>query len=72
MDRIGDLADRLLKTEVTKIDSFDWASNEESDAEEEAIEAGREKSEEMCFHLGMKLHRIVSIEDVEEEEEEED
>lgn len=32
MDRIGDLADRLLKTEVTKIDSFDWASNEESDA----------------------------------------
>lgn len=24
----------------------------------------------MCFHLGMKLHRIVSIEDVEEDDEE--
>jgi hypothetical protein len=25
----------------------------------------------MCYHLGMKLHRIVSVEDVEEDEDEE-
>ena len=57
-DKIGELADDLIKIGVTKIQSFDWASNEEDESEEGAIEQG--------FHLGMKLHQIVSIEEVEE------
>lgn len=69
-DKIGELGDKLLKVSNTKIDSFDWESEEEDDDEEEAIEAGKEKAEEMCYHLGMKLHRIVSVEDVEDEEDE--
>lgn len=63
-DKIGELADKLLKTENTKIESFDWDSDEEDDDEEEAIEAGKDKAEDMCFHLGMKLHRIVAVEAV--------
>lgn len=27
-DKIGELADKLLKTENTKIESFDWESDE--------------------------------------------
>lgn len=69
-DKIGELGDKLLKVSNTKIDSFDWESEEEDDDEEEAIEAGKEKAEEMCYHLGMKLHRIVSVEDVEDDEDE--
>ena len=64
-DKIGELADSLLKAGVTKIEGFEWTSDEEDDAEEGAIEAGKEKAHDMCFHLGMKLHRIVSIESVE-------
>lgn len=65
-DKIGELADDLIKIGVTKIQSFDWASNEEDESEEGAIEQGQEKAHNMCFHLGMKLHQIVSIEEVEE------
>ena len=63
-DKIGELADSLLKAGVTKIEGFEWTTDEEDDAEEGAIEAGKEKAHDMCFHLGMKLHRIVSIESV--------
>lgn len=31
-DKIGELADNLLKAGVTKIEGFDWASEEEDDA----------------------------------------
>lgn len=69
-EKIGQLADSLLKAGVTKIESFEWVSEEEDDAEEGAIESGKEKAHDMCFHLGMKLNRIVSIEAVEEEKDE--
>lgn len=32
-DKIGELADSLLKAGVTKIEGFEWASEEEDDAE---------------------------------------
>lgn len=32
-DKIGELADKLLKIGVTKIESFEWNSNEEDDGE---------------------------------------
>lgn len=33
-DKIGELGDKLLKVSNTKIDSFDWESEEEDDDEE--------------------------------------
>jgi uncharacterized protein YggE len=66
-DKIGELADQLLKAGVSQLNSFDWASSEEDDSEEDALEAGKEKSHDMCFHLGMKLHRIVAVDQVIEE-----
>lgn len=69
---IGELGDKLLGLENTKIENIDWASDkEDDDDEEEAIEAGKEKAHEMCFHLGMKLHRIVSVEAIEDDEDDE-
>ncbi len=69
------MTDDILKSGVTKINSFEWKPLEEVDNEEKVVTEGIELVNSICQKIGSKLGRIVAVEEVtdygEEEEKEE-
>lgn len=64
------MTDQLLQAGgvLITIDEFDWKSENEENPERQALASGIEDGKEICQRMGLKLSRIVSATEVDEEE----
>ncbi len=69
-ENVGTLVDSLLQCGIEEITQFEWQPNDEKDATEEAFSDGLDEGRKLCRNAGKRFSRIVSVEEVVEEEEE--
>ena len=62
-ENIGRLIDQILALGVYKINSLEWKPFVEIDAEEKAIDEGKQQGKDLCGHLNKKMGDVKIIEE---------